>query len=130
MSETFVPDHLHMIVKGYIKNAPKKEETDIFLTDLVKRVGMKVLLGPTSGYVYDKGNEGATGTITLYTSHASIHVWDAEKPYLFQFDIYSCKPFNPEQVFACLDDHFKLIKAKYLLIDRNGEDFIIKKGDF
>ena len=73
----FVPNHLHLLVKGYIKTPPQTENVlNEWFTQLVNNVGMKVVAGPTSVYVNEPGNEGITGTVTLATSHASIHVWD------------------------------------------------------
>ncbi len=132
MKEIFVPNHLHLLVRGYVCNPPKDVQlVNNFLLDLVEKVRMKVLAGPSSSYVDDLGNEGATGTITLSTSHAAIHIWDAEKPYLFQFDIYSCSEFTPQEVLKCIDEHFKIEKANYIFIDRNKDIFEeIEKGSY
>ncbi len=105
----FVPNHLHLLVKGYISNPPKSEEIlNQWFRELVNKVGMVVVAGPTSVYVHEEGNEGITGTVTLATSHASIHVWDAANPPMFQFDLYSCSDFTPEQVLNHIDEHFSL----------------------
>ena len=85
---------------------------------------MKVVAGPTSVYVADKGNEGLTGTVTLATSHASIHIWELYEPPMFQFDIYSCSCFSPEEVLGHLDE-FGLLAYEYIFIDRNGENMVI-----
>jgi len=130
MKDVFIPNHLHLLVKGYINNPPKEVNLlNVFLIDLVEKVRMKVVAGPTSTYVDDPGNEGATGTITLATSHASIHIWDAEIPSMFQFDLYSCSEFKPNEVLECINDHFDLIRANYVFIDRNEDIFTeIEKG--
>lgn len=121
----FKPNHLHLLVKGYLKSPPKNEKIlNIFFNELVKEVGMKVVAGPTSVYVSEPGNEGMTGTVTLATSHASIHVWDATKPSMFQFDLYSCSEFTAKQVFNELDEWFGLESAYYQFIDRNGDTFV------
>ena len=100
----FVPNHLHLLVKGYMKTPPKTEKIlNIFFTQLVNTVGMKVVAGPTSVYVNEPGNEGITGTVTLATSHGSIHVWDNTNPAMFQFDLYSCCEFKPKVVLEELD---------------------------
>ena len=105
----FVPNHLHLLVKGYVKNPPKTAETlNVWLSELVSKVDMKVVAGPTSVYVDEPGNEGVTGTITLATSHAAIHIWDAEEPAMFQFDIYSCKDYDPNVVLNHIDNNFDL----------------------
>lgn len=122
----FVPNHLHLLVKGYIKTPPKTEKVlNIWFKQLVENVGMKVVAGPTSVYVNEPGNEGITGTVTLATSHASIHVWDKETPSMFQFDIYSCSEFTPHQVLDHIDDWFGLNEAHWQFIDRNGNEFMV-----
>lgn len=121
MKNKFIPNHLHLIVKGYVKNPPKNSETlNDWLSRLVKKVRMVVVAGPTSVYVDEPGNEGVTGTVTLATSHAAIHVWDKETPSLFQFDIYSCSCFSAEEVLEHLDE-FGLVSCEYLYIDRNAK---------
>ena len=122
----FIPNHLHLLIKGYIKTPPKEEKLlNQWLTELVDNVGMKVVAGPTSVYVNEPGNEGITGTVTLATSHASIHVWDSETPSMFQFDLYSCSNFTPKQVLDHIDENFDLTKAFWQFIDRNGDEFVI-----
>ena len=122
----FVPNHLHLLVKGHIKTPPKTEKVlNIWFTQLVNNVGMKVVAGPTSVYVDEPGNEGITGTVTLATSHASIHVWDAQKPAMFQFDLYSCSDYTPQQVLKHIDEWFGLESATWQFIDRNTDEFIV-----
>jgi S-adenosylmethionine/arginine decarboxylase-like enzyme len=126
----FVPNHLHLLVKGYVKNPPKTAEAlNVWLSELVSKVDMKVVAGPTSVYVDEPGNEGVTGTITLATSHAAIHVWDAEEPAMFQFDIYSCKDYDPNVVLNHIDNNFDLMEAYWSFIDRNKNEFFeLKNG--
>ena len=128
----FTPNHLHLLVKGNIKTPPKTEKLlNIWFSQLVNNVGMKVVAGPTSVYVNEPGNEGITGTVTLATSHASIHVWDMDNPPMFQFDLYSCSDFTAKQVLDHIDDWFGLLEAHYQMIDRNGNDFkIIESGHY
>jgi S-adenosylmethionine/arginine decarboxylase-like enzyme len=88
---------------------------------------MVVVAGPTSVYVAEPGNEGITGTITLATSHAAIHIWDKPDPAFFQFDIYSCSEFSTDEVL----DHFKvlgLVSCEYMYIDRNNGLKVIDQG--
>lgn len=126
--EKFTPYHQHLLVKCWITNPPKKEELlNKWFNYLVETVGMKVVAGPTSVYVSDPGNEGLTGTVTLATSHASIHIWDNMEPPMAQFDIYSCKEFTLEQVMKCFDP-WGLIKAEWVMIDRNDKPSISSEG--
>jgi S-adenosylmethionine/arginine decarboxylase-like enzyme len=117
-------------VKGYITNPPKSEEVlNDWLRELVSKVGMVVVAGPTSVYVNEPGNEGITGTVTLATSHASIHVWDALELPMFQFDLYSCSEFTPDQVLRHINEYFNLQYAKWQFIDRNDDEFkLISSG--
>jgi S-adenosylmethionine/arginine decarboxylase-like enzyme len=121
----FIPNHLHLIVKGNFKNPPT--EVDVlnkWFINLVERVRMKVVAGPTSVYVHEEGNEGLTGTVTLATSHGSFHCWDNTTPPMFQFDLYSCSCFSAEEVLDHLNK-FDLMKYEYILIDRNGDKMVI-----
>ena len=128
--EKFTPYHQHLLIKCWVINPPKKEELlNKWFTYLVETVGMKVVAGPTSVYVSDPGNEGLTGTVTLATSHASIHIWDNAEPPMVQFDIYSCKEFTLEQVMKCFDP-WGLIKAEWVMIDRNGTPTITSQGNW
>jgi S-adenosylmethionine/arginine decarboxylase-like enzyme len=128
--EKFTPYHQHLLVKCWVTNPPKKEELlNKWFTYLVDTVGMKVVAGPTSVYVSDPGNEGLTGTVTLATSHASIHIWDNAEPPMVQFDIYSCKEFTLEQVMKCFDP-WGLIKAEWVMIDRNSTPTITSQGNW
>jgi S-adenosylmethionine/arginine decarboxylase-like enzyme len=116
----FIPNHLHLIVKGTFKNPPT--EVDVlnkWFIELVERVRMVVVAGPTSVYVHEEGNEGLTGTVTLATSHASIHIWEKYEPSMFQFDIYSCSEFDVNIVLEHLNN-FSLMDYEYILIDRNN----------
>jgi S-adenosylmethionine/arginine decarboxylase-like enzyme len=107
-------------------SSPPKREILLneFFKSLVRKVGMKVVAGPTSVYVDEPGNEGLTGTVTLATSHASIHIWDKEKPAMFQFDLYSCSEFTPNQIFEEIDYWFGLDSAHWVMFDRNGDTIV------
>lgn len=126
----FVPFHQHLLIKGHFENPPREEAIlNQWFVDLVKKVGMEVVAGPTSVYVSEPGNEGLTGTVTLATSHASIHVWDNYQPYMFQFDIYSCKCFDLETVKDHLDQ-FGLLGGQWMMIDRNDDISVSSQGRF
>lgn len=124
----FIPNHLHLIVKGTFKTPPQSEDLlNDWFKRLVEKVRMVVVAGPTSIYVNEPGNEGITGTVTLATSHSSIHVWDQLDPAMFQFDIYSCSCFSAEEVLAHLEE-FGLIEYEWIYIDRNEGLELVSKG--
>ena len=124
----FVPNHLHLIVRAHVNVPPTSEkELNSWLEELVDLVGMTVVAGPTSVYVRDEGNEGVTGTITLATSHASVHVWDHEKPSLVQFDVYSCKEYSVDSVLDHLNK-FSTESHEWMMIDRNEVLRVVSHG--
>lgn len=116
----FTPIHQHLLVKCTIKKTIKETEVlNQWFRELVEKVGMKVVCGPNSVMVDEPGNEGLTGTVTLATSHASIHIWDeGEKPFL-QFDIYSCRCYETSTVLEHINNTFEIDEYEYMLIDRN-----------
>jgi len=124
----FTPNHLHLLVKGHMKNPPKSEEIlNQWFKELVNKVRMVVVAGPTSVYVDEPGNEGITGTVTLATSHAAIHVWDKQDPAMFQFDIYSCSCFEISEVIEHLNK-FDLTDCEWMFIDRNDGLKVVDSG--
>lgn len=124
----FTPNHLHLLVKGHMKNPPKSEEIlNQWFKELVNKVRMVVVAGPTSVYVDEPGNEGITGTVTLATSHAAIHVWDKQDPAMFQFDIYSCSCFEVSEVIEHLNK-FDLTDCEWMFIDRNDGLKVVDSG--
>jgi S-adenosylmethionine/arginine decarboxylase-like enzyme len=116
---TFIPYHQHLLIKALCKKPFKSESAlNEWFKKLVNKVGMAVVAGPTSVYVDAPGNEGLTGTITLATSHASIHIWDNLNPAMLQFDIYSCKKYDIQIVIDLLNE-MELVSFDWMAIDRN-----------
>lgn len=124
----FKPYHQHLLIKARCKNPIKSVQIlNKWLIDLVKKVDMVVVAGPTSVYVDEPGNEGMTGTITLATSHASIHIWDALEIPMFQFDIYSCKKYELKTIVEHLSV-MELVDFDWMMIDRNEGLKVIESG--
>lgn len=128
MQEEFVPFHQHLLMKVWLSNPPKKVSVlNEWFTLLVHKVKMEVVAGPTSVYVDYPGNEGLTGTVTLATSHASIHIWDQQEPAMAQFDIYSCKSFSLSDVLEQFSP-WGIVRAEWTMIDRNNTPIVISEG--
>ena len=128
MQEEFVPYHQHLLMKVWLTNPPNRvSDLNEWFIQLVHKVKMEVVGGPTSVYVDYPGNEGLTGTVTLATSHASIHIWDNLELPMVQFDIYSCKSFTLEQVMECFES-FGLTRSEWIMIDRNSKPIITPEG--
>lgn len=125
----FVPYHQHLIVRGYCgKPFIQVEDLNKWFIELVNKVDMEVIAGPTSIYVNEEGNEGITGTVTLATSHSSIHIWDRLIKPLFQFDIYSCKKYDIQTVFNHLNE-MNVFEFDWITIDRNLNITVTEIGD-
>ena len=126
----FIPHHQHLLVKARCnKPITDVEKLNEWFVQLVHKVGMEVVAGPTSVHVGDPGNEGLTGTITLATSHASIHIWELYEPAMFQFDIYSCKKYELQTVLEHLDE-MELISYEWMMIERNDGLKVVAEGTF
>jgi S-adenosylmethionine/arginine decarboxylase-like enzyme len=128
MQEEFVPYHQHLLMKIWVQTPPKRvSDLNQWFIQLVHKVRMEVVAGPTSVYIDAPGNEGLTGTVTLATSHASIHIWDRNDPPMVQFDIYSCKSFGLDDVLEQFQP-WGIIKAEWVMIDRNSTPTITSSG--
>ena len=116
--------HKHLIVGADIKWCPSKEDLNIvsdWIRELIKKIDMKLLAGPYTTYVSDKGNKGLTSVAVIETSHIALHIWDETSPGLMQLDVYSCADFNPQDVFEKVDELFKTVKIEYKFLDRENE---------
>ena len=119
--------HKHLILRGKISNAPKREDTfamEQWMRNFAKSQEMEIAGGPIASYVKEKGNRGMTASCLIKTSHVSLHVWDEEKPPLIQFDFYTCGAMDSKSVIEEIDDSFGLKGYEYMLLDRNAEDGI------
>jgi S-adenosylmethionine/arginine decarboxylase-like enzyme len=124
----FIPYHQHLLVKAFCRKPIKEADVlNRWFRELVEKVGMVVVAGPTSIYVDEEGNEGVTGTVTLATSHASIHIWDSLEIPMLQFDIYSCKKYELQTVINHLNE-MELISYDWMMIDRNKELQVVANG--
>ena len=110
--------HKHIIIRAEVLNPPRSEnETSNNVKDLIERIGMKLLMGPYAKYVDMPGNRGLTVAAIIETSHIVMHTWDECDPGIIQLDVYTCGPFNPDIVFAWLQQ-YQPTKVAHKYIDR------------
>ena len=116
--------HKHLIVRADIGWCPQEEDLNKisdWIRSLIKKIDMKLLAGPYTTYVGEKGNKGMTSVAIIETSHIALHIWDEISPGLMQLDVYSCADFNPLDVFDKVNELFQTIKMEYKFLDREKE---------
>jgi S-adenosylmethionine/arginine decarboxylase-like enzyme len=113
--------HLHTLIRAKLKNAPTDtKQADEFLTTLVEKIKMNILMGPYNVKCETVGNEGFTGAVIIDTSHATFHHWEKEDGHLMMADVYSCKDYDPEVVVAHIKEYFGLNSVQYTVFDRSN----------
>jgi len=116
--------HKHLIVRADIGWCPKEEDLNRisdWIRSLIKKIDMKLLAGPYTTYVNEKGNKWMTSVAIIETSHIALHIWDETNPGLMQLDVYSCADFLPNDVFNEINSMFKTVKMEYKFLDREKE---------
>ena len=116
--------HKHLIVRANIGWCPIEEDLNKisdWIRALIRKIDMKLLAGPYTTYVSEKGNKGMTSVAIIETSHIALHIWDEVNPGLLQLDVYSCADFNPKDIFNKINELFKTIKIEYKFLDREKE---------
>ena len=116
--------HKHLIVRADIGWCPQEEDLNKisdWIRSLIKKIDMKLLAGPYTTYVGEKGNKDMTSVAIIETSHIALHIWDEVSPGLMQLDVYSCADFNPPDVFDKVNELFQTIKMEYKFLDREKE---------
>jgi len=116
--------HKHLIVRADIGWTPKEDDLNKisdWIRSLIRKIEMKLLAGPYTTYVNEKGNKGMTSVAIIETSHIALHIWDETNPGLMQLDVYSCADFTPQDVFDEIEQTFDTKKIEYKFLDREKE---------
>ena len=117
-------EHKHLIARAEVLNPPRDEkQTSEQITDLIERIGMKILMGPYAKYVNMEGNRGLTIATIIETSHVVMHTWDETDPAVIQLDVYTCGPLEPQIVIDWLNQ-YQPVKIDHKYLDR---EFDIKE---
>lgn len=85
------------------------KDNDNFIKELAELIDMKIISGPHSLYITDKGNEGVSSVSIIKTSHICVHSWDKKTPGLMHVDIFSCKNFSIKKIIKFLSTRFFII---------------------
>ena len=111
-------EHKHLIVRAEVLDPPRDEkQTSEQVTDLIERIGMKILMGPYAKYCDMKGNRGLTIATIIETSHVVMHTWDETDPAVIQLDVYTCGPLEPQIVIDWLTQ-YQPVKINHKYLDR------------
>ena len=115
--------HKHLIVRADINWCPQEEDLNKisdWIRSLIKKIDMKLLAGPYTTYVSEKGNKGMTSVAIIETSHIALHIWDESSPGLMQLDVYSCAEFSSNEVLTEFID-MEVVKMDHIMLDRADE---------
>jgi S-adenosylmethionine/arginine decarboxylase-like enzyme len=112
--------HKHLIIRAEVNNPPMTEtDTKIWMSNLIDKIGMNLLMGPYAKYLDVKGNRGITCVAIIETSHVAMHIWDETNPALMQLDVYTCGNLDPYDVVNALEQ-FKPVKIEMKYLDREN----------
>jgi S-adenosylmethionine decarboxylase len=111
----------HLMIDG--KNCPTERLADLeaifhFLNDLPESVGMTKIsqphVFPYKGLVPE--DRGVTGHVIIAESHLTVHTF-VDKGWVF-FDVFSCKPFDTDQVTRTFQETFQPGDMRVMLEER------------
>ena len=114
-------DHKHLVLRAEVTECPSQDSLNEVLNwmkELIVKIDMKLMQGPTISYVDQPGNRGTTCMALIETSHIVIHIWDEPNPGIVQLDIYSCKEFNLSTVIHHIEQYFQVCNMQYKFLDR------------
>lgn len=94
-------NHLHVIITAKVKVIPDVNELEEWMKEVVRSVDMNIINGPHFCYSALPSNSGWTGIAVLDFSHIALHTWDDDQ--LIEFDLFSCKDFDVNDVIKQLD---------------------------
>ena len=124
-------DHKHLVLRAEVTECPSQNSLNEVLNwmkELIVKIDMKLMQGPSITYVDQPGNRGTTCMALIETSHIVIHIWDETNPGLLQLDIYSCKEFDLKSVVAHLEEYFNVCNMQYKFLDRTTNMTIIDEN--
>lgn len=121
-------NHQHLIIRATLHKPPHDVNyITQWIKELVEAIDMKILIEPQAVYSDMIGNRGLTAIAVIETSHIALHCWDEVDPAILEFDLYSCKTVDVQQVLTFLDE-FEPMEISYMFLDRNFDLVPIETG--
>jgi len=107
---------LHFMLDGVMREPVTGELMDSILHELPGRIGMKILAGPVvvAGH---STNPGWTGFVVIDKSHIVIHTFTEGSR--ISIDVYSCQPFDVDEVEKFLNSKIALTRVNKRTISRS-----------
>lgn len=118
--------HKHIIIRAEVETFFQANQGDLlnkWMVSLVEKLGMTLMMGPLSKYMYREGLRGWTSLLGIETSSITLHVWDECQPNLLQFDVYTCGDLDTDIVLGHLRQ-FNPSEIVFEVFDR--EDGIVR----
>jgi S-adenosylmethionine/arginine decarboxylase-like enzyme len=113
--------HKHIIIRAEVEAPPfDTTQIELWLKQLVNDLGMKIMMGPISGYSPIVGNRGLTAAVVIETSHIVLHAWDEDDPAMLQLDVYTCSHLDKNVVLNAIEQ-FKPVHVDYKILDRESK---------
>ena len=107
---------LHFMLDGVVHEPVTRELMDSILHELPGRIGMKILAGPVivAGH---STNPGWTGFVVIDKSHIAIHAFTEGSR--ISIDVYSCQPFDVDEVEKYLNSMISLTRVNKRVVSRS-----------
>jgi S-adenosylmethionine decarboxylase len=107
---------LHFMLDGVMHEPVTKELMDSILRELPGRIGMKILAGPVV-VAGQSNNPGWTGFVVIDKSHIAIHTFTEGSR--ISIDVYSCQPFDVDEVEKFLNSKISLTRVNKRVVSRS-----------
>jgi S-adenosylmethionine decarboxylase len=106
---------LHLTMDGVADGPVDGETIEGILLELPGRIGMSILAGPFVVRGRPE-NPGWTGFVVIDKSHISVHTFDEGNR--VSVDVFSCLPFDAEEVRSYVERKLKLTRLNVRLVTR------------
>ena len=104
-----------------------QEFLKLAVLDLIQATGLTLLEGPfvkivpvDPGKLWSDDNEGGISVVCMITGHVALYAWPVRQR--FSVDIFSCKPFDPEEVESFIKERFHVAKRWMHTVPRIWSD--------